>query len=92
MGQSAYLINRKEGICCESHKISCSGKDVMTIINSDVLALFLDYCMRNQLTLEVVSENWFNNLDVDQYFMDIESIEDLINHAKKQIKTLNQTT
>lgn len=63
MGQYAYLINRENKICCESHKTTGGGEDKTEIEDPDRLARFLNHCMVNELLIECVSEHFFEHDD-----------------------------
>jgi hypothetical protein len=73
MGQYAYLINREQRICCESHKISGGGEGLTRIEEPEILGRFLEYCRDNKLQIECVSEHWFEqnvNLEIEQPYRD----------------------
>lgn len=66
MGSYAYLINKKERISCESHKVTGGGESLARIESPKTLGRFLEYCREKELQIECVDESWFNdNIDYE---------------------------
>lgn len=61
MGQYCYLINKEKKIRTEAYKLSGGGEDCISIEESEKLAKFMEYCRTNKLTIECVSEHYFND-------------------------------